>query len=78
MLDRRGVEKVGELITLTEAADRAGVSLMTLRKIVRENKITLYRNPRDAREKLVRPGDIDAAMEPTPFQQEHETKKAAA
>ncbi|HUG13970.1 MAG TPA: hypothetical protein VMM78_03035 [Thermomicrobiales bacterium] len=68
-----------EFITMTEAAKRAGVSLVTLRKIVRERGIVLYRNPRDAREKLVDAVDVDVAMKPTPIESsEAQSKKVAA
>jgi len=71
--------KVEKLITLTEASERTGVSIVTLRKIVRNQGITLYRNPRDARERLVDADEIDAAMKPTPIRPElDDTKKAAA
>lgn len=69
---------MGELITMSDAAARAGVSIVTLRKIVREQGITVYRNPRDARERLVDAAEIDAAMRPTPIRPADDTKKAAA
>ena len=66
---------MGQLITLTEASERAGVSLVTLRKIIRQHRITLYRNPRDARERLVDTDQLDAALRPTPI--EDQNPKAA-
>ena len=61
---------LSELITVTDAAQRAGVSVVTLRKIIRQRGITIYRNPRDARERLVDAGEIDAAMQPTPLNEQ--------
>jgi hypothetical protein len=63
-----------ELITVTEAAERAGLSLMTFRKRMREYGLTIYINPRDRREKLVDASDVDAMLEPHP---EREGKAAA-
>ncbi len=69
---------MSDLITMTNAAERTGVSIVTLRRIIRERGITVYRNPRDARERLVDAGEIDAAMQPTPIRREDDPKKAAA
>lgn len=66
---------MGELITFSEAAKRSEISLVTLRKLIRNRNITVYQNPRDAREKLVMASDIEKALQPTPIQN---TKKAAA
>lgn len=68
-----------DLIPMKQAAERAGVSIVTLRRIIREQGITVYRNPRDARERLIDASDIDAAMKPTPIRPgDEQTKKAAA
>ncbi len=67
---------MGELITLTEAAERAGLSLMTFRKRVRESELTIYINPRDKRERLVDSEEVDAMMKPRAMGPE-EVKTAA-
>jgi len=63
----RRESNVKDLITLTEAADRAGLSLMTFRKRLRESQVTIYINPRDRRERLVDWPEVAAIMEPIPI-----------
>ncbi len=69
---------MSNLITMTDAAERVGVSVVTLRRIIRARGITVYMNPRDARERLVDADEIDAAMRPTPIRPEDDPKKEAA
>ncbi len=47
---------MGEFIRFSDAAERFGMSETTLRKRIREEKITVYINPRDKREKRL---DVD-------------------
>jgi hypothetical protein len=68
---------MGELIPLKEAQERAGVSKNTLKKILKQHGITLYENPRDARQKLVDYSDVEAALRPRPLRSEQESKIAA-
>lgn len=56
------------LISLIEAGKRLGVSKDTLRQHVREGRFTLYRSPRDRREKLVDSDELDAYLEPKVLQ----------
>lgn len=68
---------MADLITITEAAERAGLSPMTFRKRMREYALTIYVNPRDRREKLVDAAEVDAMMQPHVWDQETEGNAAA-
>jgi predicted HTH domain antitoxin len=67
----------GDLISLKEAQERAGVSKNTLKKILKLHGITLYENPRDARQKLVNYSEIEKALRPRPIRSEQQSKRAA-
>ena len=43
-----------ELIPLVEAARRLGISRMTLSRLVKEGRFTVYTNPLDRRQRLFR------------------------
>ena len=62
-----------ELMPLTEAAGRAGISLVTMRRRVREHKLTIYINPRDKREKLVDWAEVEDIMQFRPTGQDVKT-----
>ena len=66
-----------ELIPLNEAARRLGVSKMTMARLVREGRFTVYENPLDRRQKLVAAREV-AALRPTPIRQIEALKKVAA
>lgn len=68
---------MGELIPLKEAQERAGISKNTLKKIIAMHGITVYSNPRDARQKLVDYADVEAALRPRPLRPHQDTKIAA-
>ncbi len=53
-----------ELIPLNEAASRLGISKMTMARLVKEGRFTIYENPLDRRQKLVDAGDIVDAIKP--------------
>ncbi len=55
-----------ELMSVTLAARRFGVSEPTFRRRVRERALPLFADPRDRRRKLVRVADVDglALLEP--------------
>ncbi len=57
----------GELVPMTEAAKRAGVSQVTFRDRVRRGEIVTFTNPRDRRSRLVSVGDLDRMMTPRPI-----------
>ncbi len=55
-------------IGLMEAAERLGVSPMTIRRLVREGELQVYSNPLDRRQKLVDVEEVErlrqAAQDP--------------
>ena len=55
-----------ELITHREAARRLGVSKPTLRRIVREEGLTTYRNPLDKRHTLLDAAEVERVARPQP------------
>ena len=57
-----------ELITLGEAARRLGVSRVTMSRLVREGRFTVYENPLDRRQKLVEAAEVEEAVRPRPIQ----------
>ena len=67
-----------ELMPLTEAAERAGISLVTMRRRVKEHGLTIYINPRDKREKLIDWREVEALMQIRPMNQGDEELKTAA
>ncbi len=64
-----------DLIPLVEAAERLGVSRMTLSRLAKEGRFTIYENPRDRRQKLVDEEEVREALRPKPMP---EGKEAAA
>ena len=68
---------MGELIPMKEAQERIGVSKNTLRKIIEKHGISVYENPRDARQKLVDWDEVDAAIRPRLLPVDQEGKAAA-
>ena len=56
-----------ELVSLKDAQERIGVSKNTLRRLIQKHDITVYENPRDARQKLVDMEEIEAALQPRPI-----------
>ena len=73
------------MLTITEAAVRAGVSRITVWRWVRDGKITAYTRGGDGRQKWLRAGDVDEMMRFRPVapsiatsDQEAGTGKAAA
>ena len=51
-------------VALTEAADDLGVSPATLKRRFRSLDLTVFRDPRDLRRRLVRRVDLEAAFGP--------------
>jgi len=56
-----------ELISLRIARERLGISRVTMTKLVKQGRFTLYENPIDAREKLVDAHEVAAFSEPRPM-----------
>jgi len=72
---------LADLIPLTQAAERIGVSMNTLRKVIRKHDLLVYENPLDARERLIDGDELEAAIRPVPIRKrdtEPEAGKAAA
>jgi predicted DNA-binding protein (UPF0251 family) len=67
-----------ELIPLNEAARRLEVSKMTMARLVREGRFTVYENPLDRRQKLVDAREVAAAVQPRMIRPAEPLKKAAA
>ena len=77
--DAKGAMMPGELIRMKDAQERLGMAKNTFRNFVQKREITIYENPRDAREKLVDWGEIKESLKPRPIRrQEGEEGKAAA
>ena len=56
--------KTAEFLNVTDAAKRAGVSRLTLRRLIDCGELPLYEKPLDRRFKLIRAADIDALRAP--------------
>ena len=70
---------MGDLIPLKEAQERVEMSKNTLNRLIEKHGITVYANPRDARQKLVDIEEVENALRPVPIQrQKPEMGKAAA
>jgi hypothetical protein len=62
-----------EYVTFTEARQMLGVvSKDTLRRIIKRAGMTVYNNPRDAREKLLLRSEVEAYMRPRPIEKERD------
>ena len=69
-----------KLIPLNEAARRLGVSKMTMARLVKDGRFTVYENPLDRRQKLVDETEVTVAVKPRPITTAagREPKKVAA
>ena len=56
-----------ELIPMREAAARLGISRMTMSRLVKQGRFTVYENPLDRREKLVEFAEVREAVKPQPL-----------
>ncbi len=63
----------GDLIPMTEAAKRAGVSTATLRRRAASGELVVYGSPLNRRERLVRLEDLTKYAEPRPIAQASST-----
>ncbi len=57
----------GEMVSVGEAAKRAGISTATLRRRVAAGEITLYANALNRKEKYVRLEDLNRYGQPQPI-----------
>jgi len=60
----------GELIRMKDAQERLGMAKNTFRKFVQKRGITIFENPRDAREKLVDWSEIEESLKPRPIRRD--------
>ena len=61
-----GERKEPELIPVREARERLGVSRVTMARLLREGRFTIYLNPLDRREKLIDVAELEEARRPRP------------
>jgi excisionase family DNA binding protein len=66
----------GNLIPLKDAAEILGVSKMTMARLVKDGRLTIYRSPIDKRLKLVSREEV--ANVAKPYREDPDEKKAAA
>jgi hypothetical protein len=64
-----------DFLTMSAAADRINVSIVTLRKLIRESGVTVYRDPRNKRVRLLKESELKRLTQPVP---EHSDAKRAA
>jgi DNA-binding MurR/RpiR family transcriptional regulator len=62
-------------LTIAEAREQLGVSKMTMLRLMKRFDVETYSDPRDARVKLIKVGDVKRLMQPIPTA---EAGKAAA
>ncbi len=67
-----------ELITVSEARERLGVSRVTMARLLREGRFTIYVNPLDRREKLIDVAELEQARRPRPATTDEQASKRAA
>jgi len=58
------LEKRDELVTLTQAQERLGVSRFKITQLVKEGKLPIFQSELDRREKLVRVSDLERLTRP--------------
>ncbi|MDP9372240.1 MAG: hypothetical protein M3Q65_07245 [Chloroflexota bacterium] len=66
-----------ELITVSEARERLGVSRVTMARLLKEGRFTIYVNPLDRREKLIDVAELERARRPRRAADEQASKRAA-
>jgi len=67
-----------KLIPLNEAAKLLGISKMTIARLVREGKFSIYENPLDRRQKLVDEQEVANISRPRLLRPEAAPSKMAA
>ena len=55
-------------LTMADAASQLEVSMVTLRKILRDERLQTYRDPRNGRVRLLRAEDVTRLTQPVPEQ----------
>jgi excisionase family DNA binding protein len=67
-----------EYLTLTEAAERTGISRVTLWRMVKGGKLPVYASPRDRRAKLIKWAEMEELLRPVPLGEEATAEGKAA
>ncbi len=67
-----------QYLTITQAQQRAGVALGTLRDRIRRGEIVVHTNPRDRRSHLVAVEDLERLLTPHPIRTEDSSRVPAA
>ncbi len=67
-----------ELIPLTEAAQRLGISRVTMSQLAKAGRFTVYENPLDRRQRLVDIHEVEQALAPRPLSQEEQANPKEA
>ncbi len=67
-----------KLIPMQEAARRLRISRMTMSRLAKQNRFTVYENPLDRREKLVDAAEVEEAVRPRPIRPEQGPEGKAA
>jgi len=65
-MDDRTYRPADGYLTMTAAANHLGVSLVTMRKILRDAGIRAYRDPRNKRVRLLKTEDVEQLIQPVP------------
>jgi len=55
---------MNEFITIAQARDRYGIARTKMTALIQSGAIPVYDNPRDKRSQLVKPSDVEAALQP--------------
>jgi DNA-binding MurR/RpiR family transcriptional regulator len=63
-------------LTIAEARERLGVSKMTMLRLMKRFNVATYSDPRDARVKLIKVGDVERLMQPIPTPEAGKAKAA--
>ena len=67
-----------ELIPMHEAAQRLGISRMTMSRLLKQGRFMAFENPLDQRQKLVDFAEVRAAVRPQPLSPEAAQGKGVA
>ncbi|HEY8600271.1 MAG TPA: helix-turn-helix domain-containing protein [Thermomicrobiales bacterium] len=73
-------EEGPKMITVKEARERLNISRVTMARLVKEGRFTIYDNPLDKREKLIPENELAEVKRPQPRvlpKLERESKRAA-
>jgi hypothetical protein len=63
-------------LTMAQATEQLGITIVTLRKLVRRTGVQVYQDPTDARVKLLKAEDVKRLRQPVPMPPEGKAKAA--